>query len=542
MNGLKRSIALLALSAASLGCGSAAATAIVDTRSVTLYEPSGAVWITQDSTMLRDRIQLAKNTGFNAVWLILEWDKLDPTPSATGEIPLKDCSGSANYAQYQCGVERAFGEVRNAGVDVFLSLNYAGADSAQSFKDNSPGQALPYGDGPQKFYRYARYVARLAARDGIAYNARFLFHDEGILSPYASLQTNPDAQQRFRDYLYGLNPNLSFWNSRWGRSGTTAFASWADVKTFAFESRPATDPQLQDHVAWVNWTLQRTLANGDFENTIRQIIPGAGVGMHATYFSMINPNGPSTYRPSTPFGANSHFDFASVPYYEGPNSFGLTFDSYVDNARGFFPGRPLMFGELGSAYCQYAGDCTVTNNVFTTNHWVKRRQADFLSSATASLRAKGIGFNVWSLNEFAFPTREGSFGIYEATPNSANTAAAPKFKPAACALSASLPGASPALCVSSGAVNNQYSPRAIWLNGRGFASGAVARLSNAAGTSYAGTNVGLTVGAATSVSFQLSDDVFTQLGCGPLSSGCAIGIEVVNPNSASSNRYIVPVN
>lgn len=521
----------------------ASAISITQTRSVTVYEPVGAVWEVQDTDLLRDRIRLAKNTGFNAVWLILEWDKLDPAPSASGEVALADCGIPTNQNFYQCAIERAFAVIGQEGVDVFLSLNYAGGDAPQSFTNSVQGDVLVYGDGPAKLYRHARYVARLVARNGIGYQARFLFHDEGILGPYASLWNRPEAQQRFRDYLYGINPDLRYWNSRWGRTGSAVFQTWAEVKTFAFESQSSLDLQLHDHVAWVNWTLQRTLAGGAFEQAIRQIIPSAIVGMHATYFSMINPNTPVTHRAQSPLGGYSTFDFASVPYYDGPSPYGLTFEGYVSTAKAFFAGRPLLFGELGSQVCESAGDCGVTAGKFWTSYRVDRRQASFFTQAVTYLGAEGVGFNVWNLSEFDFPNREGSFGIYAATPAQRQAADQPRFKRAGCALRTAFGSTAPSLCLIDGAINADYTPRAIWLTGRGFNSNIKVRLSNAAGTFYASQLVQPIVGSAVNLSFQLADQVFTELGCGPGISGCTIGVEVLETGTTgTSNRVVVPVN
>lgn len=520
----------------------ASAAAIAQTRSVTLYEPIGTAWEIRDTALLQDRIRLAKNTGFNAVWLIVEWDKLDSTPSSTGDIAPADCAVGANAGLYQCAVERAMALTRQEGVDLFLSLNYAGGDAPASFTSSVDPVMLPYGDAQAKFYRYARFVARLALRNGVPDSTRFLFHDEGILGPYRSLRSYRDAQQRFRDYLFGINTSLAFWNSRWGRTGANAFATWADVKTFEFETQGWRDPQLQDHVAWVNWTLKRSLTGGGFEQAIRSVIPGATVGFHATYFSMIDPAGPASYRPQSPFGAYSSFDFVSVPYYDGPNGFGMAFETYVDTARNFFPGRQLFMGELGSQYCMAGeSDCALRPTGYWISDRVRQRQAAFFWQSIQSLRARSVGFNAWNLNDFPFASGQGSFGIYESSYQQASTAARPTFKPAACAIRTQLSSTDPATCLSFGGVNTAYVPRAIWLMGRGIAGGMHARVTSADGTVTAPQDIPLTVGSAENASFQVADAVLAQLGCGAATTGCSIGVEAVGA-AGGSNRVLVQVN
>lgn len=522
----------------------AQAAAISQTRSVTLYEPVGAVWDIEHTPVFTDRVKLAKNSGFNAVWLVILWNELDAVPSASGEIALIDCSLPANAGQYQCALERALQVIQQQGMDVFISLNYASAAAAGTFKTAAQHETLAFGQGPAKLYRYGRYIARLVARNGLSHSARFLMHDEGVLGPYSSLHAYPDVQQNFRDYLYGLNPSLAYWNSRWGLTGTQAFSSWSAIKTFDLGSAPMSSPQLQDHLAWVNWVFRQTFGSGAFEANIRQIIPGASVGLHATYFALLNPNGPASNAPQSPVSSLSTLDFVSIPYYDGPSNFGLSFEQYLDHAAVFFQNRPLLMGELGSINCQAPGDCTQAGNAaYQISQRVKRRQATFLTQAATLLSAESVGYNIWNLNEFPFVTREGSFGIYQATPGASNTADNPVFKPAACALRTVQGSTSPSLCVASGGVNNQYSPRAIWLSGRGFLQGAQVRLSNEDGSFTHATPMLPVVGSTTGLSFQVSDAIIAQLGCAAGSTNCAIVAEVSHPQTGAwSNKVLVQIN
>jgi hypothetical protein len=521
------------------------AATISQTRSVTLYEPVGAVWDIEHTPVFIDRLKLAKNTGFNAVWLVVLWNELDPVPNASGEIPLIDCSLSANESQYQCALERALQAIHQEGMDVFISLNYASAAASNEFKYAAQHETLAFGQGPAKLYRYGRHIARLVTRNGLSQSARFLMHDEGILGPYASLHAYPDVQQSFRDYLYGLNPSLTYWNSRWGLTGTQALSNWSQVKTFDLKSAPIDHPQLQDHIAWVNWVFRQTFGSGAFESNIRQIIPEATVGLHATYFALINPSAPASSAPQTPISSLSTLNFVSFPYYDsGTNNFGLSFQQYVDNAGVFFQNRQLLVGELGSIDCQTPGDCVEADDQpYKISLRVKRRQAIFLTQAPTLLAAESIGYNIWNLNEFPFENREGSFGVYQATPGNSNTANNPVFKPAACALRTVQGSTSPTLCIASGGVNNQYSPRALWLSGRGFQAGAQIRLSNEAGTYVYPALISPIVGSSTSLSFQLDDATIAQLGCGTNSTNCAIVAEASHPQSGTwSNKVLIQVN
>lgn len=523
----------------------ARAATISQTRSVTLYEPVGAVWDIEHTSVFTDRVRLAKNTGFNSIWLVVLWNELDPVPSASGEISLIDCSLPANAGQYQCALERALQVIHQEGMDVFISLNYASANASAEFKAAAQHETLAFGQGPAKLYRYGRHIARLVARNGLSQSARFLMHDEGILGPYPSLQAHPDVQQNFRDYLYGINPSLSYWNSRWGLSGTQALSSWSAVRTFDLNSAPMSHPQLQDHIAWVYWVFRQTFGSGAFEASIRQIIPGATVGLHATYYALVNPNGPASNGPQTPVSSLSTMDFLSIPYYDGgASNFGLSFEQYVDNARIFFQNRPLFVGELGSLHCQTASDCVAAQGQpYRISLRVKRRQATFLTQAPTLLSIESVGYNVWNLSEFPFENREGSFGIYQATPGASNTAENPVFKPAACALRTVQGSTSSTLCLASGGVNNQYSPRALWLSGRGFLAGAQVRLSNEAGTFILPAQISPVIGSSTSLSFQLSDAAIAQLGCAAGSSDCAVVAEVSHPQTGAwSNKVLIQIN
>lgn len=542
---LKNAFFTLALVCSFVITECAHAATIPQTRSVTLYEPVGAVWDIEHTPVFIDRLKLAKNTGFNAVWLVVLWNELDPVPNASGEIPLIDCSLSANESQYQCAFERALQAIHQEGMDVFISLNYASAAAPNEFKSAAQHETLAFGQGPAKLYRYGRHVARLVARNGLSQSARFLMHDEGILGPYASLHAYPDVQQSFRDYLYGLNPSLTYWNSRWGLTGTQALSSWSQVKTFDLESAPIDRPQLQDHIAWVNWVFRQTFGSGAFESNIRQIIPGATVGLHVTYFALINPGAPVSNAPQTPISSLSTLNFVSFPYYDsGTNNFGLSFQQYIDNAGVFFQNRQLLVGELGGINCQTPGDCVETDGQpYQISLRVKRRQATFLIQAPTLLTAESIGYNIWNLNEFPFENREGSFGVYQATPGNSNTANNPVFKPAACALRTVQGSTSPTLCIASGGVNNQYSPRALWLSGRGFQAGAQVRLSNEAGTYVHPALISPIVGSSTSLSFQLDDATIAQLGCGTTSTNCAIVAEASHPQSGTwSNKVLIQIN
>ena len=538
---------------AALTCEARAAS-ISNTRSVTLYEQVNTDWEISHTELFRDRVKLAKRTGFNAVWLVVEWDKLDPAPVASGDLPLLDCTLSGNYDKYQCQVERAFAVIKQENIDVFLSLNYIGGAPPASFKNSVKILTLPYNDGPAKLYRHARYVARLVARQGLSSRARFLFHEEGIFAPYSDLHEYPLAQQYFRDYLYAINPNLSYWNSRWSRTGSSSLQSWADVKTFAFckevelapDCNPQgwADPQLQDHVAWANWTLQRTLGSGGFEAAVRAVIPGAKVGIHATHFVFINRNGPATHRPESPTGPYSTFDFVSVPYYDSAeNPFGNTFEDYIARASTFAEGRQLLIGELGSQVCPNESECNYSDGGFRwTSPRVERRQAQFLAPAAAYLQSQGIGFNVWSQSEFSTMDPQGEYGIYRWRHQDASTATQPSFKPAGCALRTTFGSIAPEICLIEGAVNNAYSPRAMWLAGRGFGAGTRVRLSNAAGTVFA-AEITPVVGSATMLSFQLADQVFVSLGCGSGTVGCEIRAEVLDSATGNaSNPVVISVN
>lgn len=542
---IKNAVLAAAFTFSFVAAGDVHAAAISQTRSVTLYEPAGAIWDIEHTPIFADRVKLAKNTGFNAVWLVVLWNKLDPVPSASGEISLVDCSLAGNAGQYQCALERALQVIHQEGMDVFISLNYASAAASDEFKTAAQYETMAFGQGPAKLYRYGRHIARLVARNGLSQSARFMMHDEGILGPYPSLHAYPDVQQNFRDYLYGINSSLSYWNSRWGLTGAQTLSNWSQVKTFDLTTTPLDRPQLQDHIAWVNWVFRQTFGSGAFESSIRQIIPGAIVGLHATYFTLVNPNGPVSNAPQTPVSSLSTMNFVSFPYYDsGRSNFGLSFDQYVDNAGVFFQNRPLFVGELGSINCQAPGDCVEINGQpYRTSLRVKRRQATFLTQAPALLAAKSIGYNVWNLNEFPFPDREGSFGIYEATPGNSNTFENPVFKPAACALRTVQGSTSPTLCVASAGVNNQYSPRALWLSGRGFQPGAQIRLSSETGTYIHPTLVSPTVGSTSSLSFQLEDAAIALLGCGANTTNCAIVAEVSQPQTGTwSNKVLVQIN
>lgn len=516
------------------------AASIPQTKSVTIYEPVGHDWEVTNTALFRDRVRLAKNTGFNAVWLVIEWNKLDPSPSAIGEIPLADCTQTANQGTYQCQVERALAVVDQENVDVFLALNYVSGIRPASFNSSVNLMELAFYDNPQKLQRYARFLARLAARNGLTNRVRFTYHDEHILPPYDELRDLPAAQQSFRDYLYSLNPSLAFWNSRWGRTGARAFPTWESVETYSYgpnHGTPLNDPQLQDHVAWVNWILQRTLNNGALEASIRQVIPGALVGMHSTQFSFVNPSSTQSYRPQSPLGAGSTMSFLSIPYYDGESVFGTGLPESLALARNWAGSLPIMIGELGSQRCVTQSDCYIdANEFYQTDYPVAARQASFLGEKVDYLKSNSIGFNVWNLSEFLFKNYEGSFGIYGRTWLATNAEQVPEFKPASCVLRSKLGSTSQQLCLSNGGVNTNYSPRSIWLVGRGFVLSDQVRLSSSDLNSptYDPQLVTPVVGSSELVSFQVSDSRLAALGCGAGTSECSIGVEIYN---ASSNRY-----
>jgi hypothetical protein len=525
------------------------AASIPQTKSVTIYEPVGHGWEVTNTALLRDRIRLAKNTGFNAIWLVVEWNKLDPSPSAVGEIPLADCTQAANQDTYQCQIERALAVVSQESVDAFIALNYVSGSRPASFDSSVNLMELAFFDNPKKLQRYARFLARLVERNGLGSRVRFTYHDEHILPPYDELRDLPAAQQSFRDYLYSINPSLAFWNSRWGRTGVSSFPTWGSVKTYSYgpnHGTPLDDPQLQDHVAWVNWILQRTLNNGGLEASIRQIIPGALVGMHSTQFAFVNPISTQPYRPQSPIGASSTMNFLSIPYYDGESVFGTGLPESLTLARNWAGSLPIMIGELGSQRCEGQSDCYIdADGLYQTGYVVAARQASFLGEKIDYLKSNLTGFNVWNLSEFLFQNQEGSFGIYGRTWLATSTEHVPEFKPASCVLRTKLGSTSQQLCLANGGVNTNYSPRSIWLVGRGFISSDRVRLSNndLGHPAYDPQLIAPVMGSSELVTFQVSDSRLAALGCGAGTSGCSIGVEIYDaPRNGYSNKIFVRVN
>ena len=80
---LKHALFVLAFTSSFVMTEASHAAAISQTRSITLYEPVGAVWDIEHTPVFTDRVKLAKNTGFNAIWLVVLWNCLlytSPSP------------------------------------------------------------------------------------------------------------------------------------------------------------------------------------------------------------------------------------------------------------------------------------------------------------------------------------------------------------------------------------------------------------------------------------------------------------------------------
>ena len=179
---------------------SLALTDINKVKSVTLYDIKD---VNTNPTRISSNLQLAKDTGFNTVWLVVPWVSVEPNigQSPLGKINDASYSGQIND-KYLESLKAAITLVKNSKMKVMFSLDYLG--EGWSPKGVEPDHLI-FGNNYTAFLRYTRFITKymstLIANDDLI----ILVHDEGIIGPYNKLKSNAELQTSFVNYLFSRN-------------------------------------------------------------------------------------------------------------------------------------------------------------------------------------------------------------------------------------------------------------------------------------------------------------------------------------------------
>lgn len=386
------------------------------TKSATLYDIKDVL---RDSGRIERDIKNIKDMGLNTVWIVVTWHSLEPSVGTNPKLEIGDPGYNGTLNQQNINqIKTILTLFKKNDLNVIWSLDYLGEGWAP--KGIHPHR-LTHGDDKLYFLRYAKFVSKIIKETEMEENVFLLFHDEGILAPYDSLHTDLEIQQSFRNFLFSRNPSLQFWNTKW----KSAYSDWSEVKTFSFNSAGYSDPRLQDTVRFINTMIKENISKY-LRNEIQTILPRGKVGFHYTNFSFVNHLQEDWNNDQDlPFTSNVDYDFVSLAYYDVAEPWPFRPASaadYLSAVKKHTSTELFFFGELGSAVCDTG--CKVQGAKTITNPALLSRQANFLKRSLEDLLSKGVGFNIWNLQDFDFAqsrngtlqvSTEGLFGLYDSS-------------------------------------------------------------------------------------------------------------------------------
>lgn len=312
-----------------------------------------------------DAIKLA---GLNTVWMVNVWAAYQPSvePSEWQEERVE-------------ALRRICAAARERQMNLLLVLAYIGEGWGPKGVDVP---VWPLIDRHRR--EHLDFLRRMARETRDFDNVFYLLCSEEILP--ATLLYRPNEREEcvasFRAWARQANPDVGYWNQRWGTEYTWENLAPADTK-----HRPRW--QLwADHSRWHGYLLRGLLP--PMVAVIREEKPGALVGYH----DFLMPE--KTLGLTAADGGlepSAGCDFYSIGCYRNPKAEGgleghlAALRGQVEKARDLYPGVPLFVGELGMAVRKAPPE---------TRREEEAMQADFLRGAVEYLEGEGLGFSLWA--------------------------------------------------------------------------------------------------------------------------------------------------
>jgi len=321
-----------------------------------------------------------RRAGFDTVWMVNVWAALQPSVL------------SPRFDEERIAAMREIcAAARERGMKLLLVLCYVGEGWGPRGLD-VPVWPLIASHRRQ----HVRFLRRMARETRDFENVFYLLCTEEILP--ATLLYSPSQRSEcvdaFRAWARESNPDIAYWNDRWG----TDF-SWADLSPQDTTDRKKWQ-SWADHNAWFAHLMRELLP--PMVAAIRDERPDAIIGFHDFLLSPgLGPTRDDVGMPYEPV-----FDFSSIGYYARPelsmeeNLTGLR--ERVELSRSLYPGLPVFVGETG-----FPVDITSPEARRTG----EERACEWYGRALSYLRTEGIGYSVWCWRTVV-PTAEISHSLY----------------------------------------------------------------------------------------------------------------------------------
>lgn len=312
-------------------------------------------------------LERMKESGFNTVWMVNVWAEYQPSVE-----PDQWREDLVARLREIC----AMGQARDMWVA--LALAYVGEGWGPKGLDVP---VWPLLDNARS--HHLAFLRRMATATADFGNVFYLLCTEEILPATLLYRPNERVEcvQSFRRWARETNPDVSYWNQRWGTDYTWDTLAPADI-----EHRPRW--QLwADHQRWCGWLMRQLIP--PMVAALREANPRAVVGLH----DFLAPIGLDLTAADGPLPRPSPCDFYSIGYYYDHGLKGgleenlAALSAKVEAARGLYPDLPLFCGELG---------LDVRKQPAADRQRDEALQAQFLKKATDYLRQAGVGFSIWA--------------------------------------------------------------------------------------------------------------------------------------------------
>jgi hypothetical protein len=270
---------------------------------------SGAGSIDETTGRIRDDLKAVKKTGLEGIWVV---------------TPMADYRNGGDWFTVPTGTWREDQLARlrqkieyadSLGLKIIIGMAY-GAFGPHWFTEDLD------------FQNYLDYVQRIVTETAKYKNVAYVFSGEEINSGwYAQTASYPECVRSFRNWCYGQNTSISYWNTRWGTSYTwdTIVPSWLSSNSTV------------DYFRWMYTGIYRPRMT-QVANLIKGIAPDAVLGYHEWLVdSRISTS-------DAPIPLDGSFAFVSSSIYGGLSDA----QSRVPILKALFPSIPISICELGT--------------------------------------------------------------------------------------------------------------------------------------------------------------------------------------------------